>query len=729
MLQKNYFFSLLYLLLNITNIKTDIVQLPLNVTPTIEAGKDWGTGYQVNVVLTNPNVNPTASWAINFNLDSNQIVNSVCDATLESNAGNIKISNPNWNNGNIIAANGSYGFSFIVTNSNANISRTLSNLTAVGTFNVTPTPNPDPNPTPTPTPTPGSIALTSSPKIDSDWTDGYQVTVTLKNTSSGPTTNWSAQFNLPNSQQKINSLWNGNYTVNGTQVSVTNPPWNGGGVIPAGGTTTFGFVVGNATTGTHNILNLVAVGNGTATPGPTPTPVLAAPVLQPINNPRGLSQFQLAWGAVQNAQSYTLQQSTSSSFTNAQTIYTGAATSFNNTASVGTYYYRVNATSGTTSSNQSNIVSVVVTQTNPNPTPVLSAPVLQQINNPTGASQFQLIWGAVQNAQSYTLQQSTSSSFTNAQTIYTGTATSFNNTASAGTYYFRVKATSGATSSNQSNTVSTTVSQAPQPQPQGRAFVEGYWESWSLAEPISAIVKMKNDIFNISFINFTTTGTNTYKVSGLDCDQATLTQFIKAVHDAGKKVKIALGGASYPLGSQLKTTQDAVGMAKALAEFVQQNNLDGVDFDIEDFPAANLQIALIQNTRQLLGNNKLISYTPMTPASTTVPYPQVLKGAHQYLDGINIMAYNAYQGYSYQQDVNALIAMGIPASKILVGLMPGNDDIGIPTSLATISAASQFVLKSGLAGIMFWSLNRDYKNATGLGANAATNTAWNIIHA
>jgi GH18 family chitinase len=168
-------------------------------------------------------------------------------------------------------------------------------------------------------------------------------------------------------------------------------------------------------------------------------------------------------------------------------------------------------------------------------------------------------------------------------------------------------------------------------------------------------------------------------------------------------------------------------MAQAIATYVYQNSLDGVDFDIEDYPSANLQIELIQNTRQLLGNNAIISYTPKTPASTTAPYDAVIKTAHPYLTDISIMAYDAYPGYNYQQDIDSLIAMGVPTSKIVVGLMPGYDDVGHFTSVNDITTVAQYIKTKKLGGIMFWDLNRDHENQTGLGVDAATNGAWNVF--
>lgn len=469
--------------------------------------------------------------------------------------------------------------------------------------------------------------LVASYHIDNSWQTGYQVTVTLRNDSTNPTSSWISTFTLGQGQS-VGDLWNGVIKSNGQTVTVTNPTWIGGEKIPAKSSTTFGFIIKNPQSTQIALTNLQAIANGNSIPNP---PALQAPVLQKINNPNGNNQYQVTWNSVANATSYTLQQSLSSNFSNAQTVFTGAATSAAIAVqAAGTYYYRVNASAGNSTSPMSNVVSTtVITQT---------------------------------------------------------------------------------------------------PPVQSGLLIESYWESWNSTSSISSIVNMKVDIINIAFANFVTTGNHTYAISGVEASSAAIAQLVTLAHNAGKKVKIAIGGATYPLSGQLRTTQDAVGMAQAIALYVQQNNLDGVDFDIEDYPAPELQIALIQNTRQLLGNNANISYTPKSPASTTFPYYTVIQGAHQYLNGILIMAYDAYSGYSATQDVQALIKMGIPANKISIGLMPGMDDIGVMTSLADIQTIAQFIKQNGLLGIMFWDLNRDLENATGLGSAAATNTAWNVFH-
>ena len=470
------------------------------------------------------------------------------------------------------------------------------------------------------------FSLNASYTIDNSWPTGYQVTVTLSNNTPNPTSSWLSTFTLGQGQS-ISSLWNGTLKTNSPTITVTNPTWTGGEIIPAYGSTTFGFIVSNPQSSTATLDNLQATANGNSSPI---VPIPTAPTLNPIViSSTSANTYTLSWNSVAHATSYTLQSATTSTFANPVVVAQGSMVS-------------------QTLSNQPN-----------------------------------------------------------------------------GTYFYRVSASNSTGTSPFSNTQSIVIDVTPV---QSKFLVESYWESWNSTDSVSAIVNMHVDIINIAFANFATTGTHTYAIAGVQCTPAELAQLVTLAHNAGKKVKVSVGGATYPLSPQLQTTQDAVGMAQAIATYVQQNNLDGVDFDIEDYPAPALQIALLQNTRQLLGNNALISYTPKSPASTTSPYYEVIQGGYQYLNGILIMAYDYAPGYNYQEDAAALITMGVPASEIGIGLLPGVDDVGVMTSLADITTAAQYVEQNGLQGIMLWDLNRDLENLTGLGASAATNTVWNVFH-
>lgn len=546
--------------------------------------------------------------------------------------------------------------------------------------------------------------------IENSWLGGYKLVVTITNRSNVTAASWKSTFTLPPNQTLI-TTWSGNFTVSGQNVTVTSPSWS---TLKVGESRTWGMTIKNAQSGPMAIYNLQATGFGVAPPVP------GTPLLNPISgDPAYPRNYTVTWNSVANSTYYTLQQDINSSFSNPQIVAQGNFLSYPFTNQQnGTYYYRVSASNLTGTGPYSKTQSITV--------PIsLQAPVLNAIANPFGSGDYSVSWSTVPYADQYALQEATSPDFSNLQTLFMGSGVSFQVSGRVpNTYYYRVFAFDGTVMSNPSNVQKAVVG------PTAAPFVEGYWESWTSTTPdsIAAIVNMKVDIINVSFAKFTTTGSHTFAISGIECSQAALTSFITAAHQAGRKVKLAIGGATYPLAGQLLTTQDAVGMAQAVAQFVQANALDGVDYDIEDSPAASLQISLLQNTRQLLGNSALISYTAKSPASTTHPYREVIIGGYQYVNYISIMAYDYASGYTYQNDVSTLLSLGIPASKIVIGLMPGYDDLHVMTSLANITTASQYILSKGLAGIMFWDLNRDLKNTTGLGASAATNTAWGVFH-
>lgn len=76
-------------------------------------------------------------------------------------------------------------------------------------------------------------------EVTNSWPGGYQVEVTVRNTSPDGLTGWTITWQ-PAAGHTIGNLWNGTLTQNATAVTVTNAGHNN--VLAAGGTTSFGFV-------------------------------------------------------------------------------------------------------------------------------------------------------------------------------------------------------------------------------------------------------------------------------------------------------------------------------------------------------------------------------------------------------------------------------------------------------------------------------------------------------
>ncbi|MEU0079702.1 glycoside hydrolase N-terminal domain-containing protein [Micromonospora tulbaghiae] len=105
----------------------------------------------------------------------------------------------------------------------------------------TATPTSTPSPTPTPTPTtssPGPSGARATYAITGSWSGGFQAEVTV---TAGATAirGWTVSWTFPNGQV-INQIWSGTHTQNGANVTVRNVDYNGS--LPAGGSTTFGFI-------------------------------------------------------------------------------------------------------------------------------------------------------------------------------------------------------------------------------------------------------------------------------------------------------------------------------------------------------------------------------------------------------------------------------------------------------------------------------------------------------
>ena len=117
--------------------------------------------------------------------------------------------------------------------------------TATPTPTASPTPSPTVSPTPTstasPTPSPTAASgarCTASYQVNSDWGNGFTVTVAVTNSGSVATKTWTVSWTFGGNQTITNS-WNAAVTQNGQSVTARNMSYNN--VIQPGQNTTFGF--------------------------------------------------------------------------------------------------------------------------------------------------------------------------------------------------------------------------------------------------------------------------------------------------------------------------------------------------------------------------------------------------------------------------------------------------------------------------------------------------------
>lgn len=186
-------------------------------------------------------------------------------------------------------------------------------------------------------------------------------------------------------------------------------------------------------------------------------PAPAAPVLSSISNSDNDGNYNVTWGAVSGATSFTLQEDDNAGFPNPTARYTGPGVSWSaSNQPNGMYYYRVLASNAGGNSGWSNVQPTTVSVLPP------AAPALNSINNPDGDGNYAVTWNAVSGASSYTLQEDDDLGFSSPTTRFTGSATSWSaSNHVTGTYYYRAQASNSGGASGWSNTQSVTITVAP----------------------------------------------------------------------------------------------------------------------------------------------------------------------------------------------------------------------------------------------------------------------------
>ena len=258
-----------------------------------------------------------------------------------------------------------------------------------------------------------------------------------------------------------------------------------------------------------------------------------------------------------------------------------------------------------------------------------------------------------------------------------------------------------------------------------------YIESWSQTKPNDLLQQMINNnaltkntriVLAFASFNFTTT---TYIPGIENMTMTDIQNFTKLAHSKGAKVSLSIGGATYMFASSDLYSRPG-DLAQNINTLLNSCGFDGVDFDIEDnynvVPADfSNQAASLINTLRNINPNLYITLTTPCQAWSQGMYQQQLLN-------LTIGSINAWQPMEYdlwldtantyeaqiQWDINYyLTTWNVSPSKIILGLMPGNDDMGHTLSLQAALNLTTFAQSKNLQGVMTWDANLDSNGEDG----------------
>lgn len=241
---------------------------------------------------------------------------------------------------------------------------------------------------------------------------------------------------------------------------------------------------------------------------------------------------------------------------------------------------------------------------------------------------------------------------------------------------------------------------------------------------ISRNVVQANTRIILAFASFNFSAT-TYIPGFGNISMDEVKDIVDLVHEQNAKISLSIGGATYPFyGSDL---YDSPGeLASNINTVLNICGFDGVDFDIEDsylnVPSnfANQAGSLI-NTLKSLNNNLYITLTTPAQAWAMGCYQQqLLNLTFGNLSAWQPMEYDLWIDSSsdyynqIQYDINFYInSWSVNPCKIILGLMPGKDDMGRDLTLQNALNLTSFALDKNLMGVMTWDANIDGNGVDG----------------
>jgi chitinase len=244
-----------------------------------------------------------------------------------------------------------------------------------------------------------------------------------------------------------------------------------------------------------------------------------------------------------------------------------------------------------------------------------------------------------------------------------------------------------------------------------------------IQDMISKYVIKNNTIIVLAFASFNFS--NIDYIPGFDITIEKVQEIIALVHLYKGKICLSIGGATYPFyGSELYSRP--CDLANNINQVLTYCGFDGVDFDIEDY-YINVPTDFVNNSASLI--NTLRNLNNELYITLTTPAQAWADGCYQQqLLNLTIGNINAWQpmeydlwiesGLTYVEQINFDInyyinTWNVSPNKIILGLMPGNDDLNKNLSLQDSLNLTSFAQSIVLQGIMTWDIDNDSKGING----------------
>lgn len=210
-----------------------------------------------------------------------------------------------------------------------------------------------------------------------------------------------------------------------------------------------------------------------------------------------------------------------------------------------------------------------------------------------------------------------------------------------------------------------------------------------------------------------------------------VSNIVNLVHSVDAKISLSIGGINSLTGSDLYAYPEE--LAENISGVLNLYGFDGVDIDIEEStvpPNFAVTAASIINTLRSLNPSMYITLTTAAQAWNTaqeyaeghVPnqgYQDLLNMTIESIDAWQPMEYDLWIGQeTYAKQIEWDIeyyqkTWSISPTKIILGLMGGQNDMDQVLSLQDALNLTTFAKQQGLKGVMLWDANIDGKGCAG----------------